>query len=578
MAASNRIICLGLGSQTVRMAEMYADKNGGLVLHSYRSSELLADPAADATRIAQISIAVSEMVQAERLAGRDVNYSIPSQAVFTRFVKLPTVGAEKVEQIVEFEAQQNVPFPIDEVVWDYQLVTTTEPGKFEVVLVAIKADLLDELNDAVQGSGAKTLLVDVAPTAVYNAFRYNYAEVTGCSLILDIGAKTTNLIFVEDGKVFSRSIPIGGNTITAAIAKDFNEPFGKSEQRKKESGMVSLGGAYAEPSDPSVAMVAKIVRNAMTRLHAEISRSISFYKTQQGGGQPERVYLAGGAVGLPYMREFFSEKLGLPIEFFNPLRNVTVGPGVDLETLGREAHALGELVGLGLRQFNECPMELTLSPASVVSARAMSTRQPFFVLAALVFLLGLAGWWFYLFQASAVQSAVLGSITPKVSNLASVEKKFVAIQKQIQQSQSLAAPLAKVVEERAQWTRLVDDLNARLPDSFIWITSLEASVPQEKAESAPAARFGAAAPTAPKAKAAAPAKDPQQILIVKGLYLDNPRGPGVIDDFAKNLASSPFFTIDLNKKQEINPVRSTDINQWSLSYELRLPLTKPLPL
>ena len=161
--------------------------------------------------------------------------------------------------------------------------------------------------------------------ALYNAFRYNYSDMTGCSLIIDIGARTTNLIFIEPNKVFSRSIVNqGGNTITQAIAKDFSEPFVMAEERKKRDGFVSLGGSYADPDDPEVARVSKIVRNTMTRLHAEIARSISFYRSQQHGQSPVRVLLCGGTASLPYMREFFHEKLQLPVEYFNPLRNVAV--------------------------------------------------------------------------------------------------------------------------------------------------------------------------------------------------------------------------------------------------------------
>ena len=171
----------------------------------------------------------------------------------------------------------------------------------------------------------------------------------GCSLIIDIGARSTNLIFIEPHKVFSRSIPNAGSTITQAIAKDFNEPFGAAEERKKRDGFVSLGGSYAEPEDPDVARVSKMIRNSMTRLHAEIARSISFYRSQQGGSAPQRVFLSGGSAGLPYLREFFHEKFQRPVEFFNPLRNVAVGNGLNIEEIGRSAHRMGELVGLALR-------------------------------------------------------------------------------------------------------------------------------------------------------------------------------------------------------------------------------------
>src|SRR5690606_38503886 len=111
MAAKDRILSLDLGTQTLSLAEFRTGQNGGLVLTSYRTTELLADPAADATRQAQAKIAVGEMVQAQGFKGSKINYAIASQTAFTRFVKLPSVGEEQVDQIVTFEAQQNVPYP-----------------------------------------------------------------------------------------------------------------------------------------------------------------------------------------------------------------------------------------------------------------------------------------------------------------------------------------------------------------------------------------------------------------------------------------------------------------------------------
>src|SRR5581483_3243512 len=341
------------------------------------------------------------------------------------------------------------------------------PEKLEVVLVAIKADLLDDLNNAVEDSGLKTNVVDVAPMALYNAFRYNYSDMSGCSLLIDIGSRTTNLIFVEPNKVFSRSIPIGGSTISAAIAKDFNEPFGASEERKRALGFVSLGGAYSEPSDPDVARVSKMIRNSMTRLHAEISRSISFYRSQQGGSQPARVFLAGGSVSLPYMREFFAEKLQMPIEFFNALRNVAVGNDVNLEEAGKSAHVLGELVGLSLRSMSECPMELNLQPASVVKAHKLAQKRPYIVLAGLCVLLSLAGWWLYFQRATQVESAVIGELQQKIAPLKQKETQFQNTRKEIQAAQATAAPFIEAVNERGYWVAILDELNARLPERYV---------------------------------------------------------------------------------------------------------------
>src|SRR3954468_22414656 len=261
MAASPRIISLNLGSQTIGLAEFQAQPHGGLVLRQYRLREVLTDASNEAARYVQLAPVLNEMLAELQIKPGQANYAVPGQSVFARFVKLPAVEEEKIEKIISFEAQQNVPFPIDEVVWDYQLVAAGTDEQIQVVLVAIKSDLLEEINGAVEGTGLRTSIVDVAPMSLYNAFRYNYSDQKGCSLLVDIGARTTNLLFIEPAKIFSRGVPIGGSSITASIAREFDEPFAAAEARKKRDGFVSLGGAYAEASDPDIARVSKIVRS-----------------------------------------------------------------------------------------------------------------------------------------------------------------------------------------------------------------------------------------------------------------------------------------------------------------------------
>src|SRR2546423_5740570 len=328
MAGPTRLITLNLGSQAIALAE-FRVAHGGLVLVNYRLRETPLDPETGQRRDAHLALhdtaaVLGEMLHDMQIPRRAVNYALPAQSVFARFVKLPPLGQQKLEKIISFEAQQNVPFPLDEVVWDYQLVGGGLGEQIQVVLVAIKVDLLDQINEAVEGTGLQTFIVDIAPMALYNAFRYSYPEVGDCSLLLDIGARTTNILFIESGRIFLRSIPLGGSAITAAIAREFNESFAAAETRKKRDGFVGRGGAYAEPADPNVARVSKIARSTMTRLHAELMRSITHYRAQQQGNRPVRIFLCGGGAGMPYMREFFHEKFQLPIEFFNPLQNVTV--------------------------------------------------------------------------------------------------------------------------------------------------------------------------------------------------------------------------------------------------------------
>src|SRR6267378_2010430 len=347
MAKPTRIISLNLGSQTIGLAEFQAKAEGGLVLQNYRLREVLIDPAGEGIRHTQIAATLREMMAELQIRHEAVNYAVPSQSVFTRFVKLPAVEEEKIERIIAFEAQQNVPFPINEVVWDYQLVGGGTDEQLQVVLVAIKSDLLEALNGAVEAAGLRPVIIDVATMALTNAFRYNYNELGGCSLLIDIGARTTNLIFVEQDKIFTRNVPIGGSSITSALAKELNEPFNRAEARKKESKLDSLTGGPVAVSPADIEPISKTVLTTMTRLHAEIMRSISHYRSQQAGNAPLRIYLCGGTSSTPQLREFFAEKLQLPIEFFDPLRRIALSR--EAQDAAASAHLLGENVGLALR-------------------------------------------------------------------------------------------------------------------------------------------------------------------------------------------------------------------------------------
>ncbi len=557
MPAAPRIISLNVGSQTMGLAEFRTQAHGGLALQRCGLRELVVDPADEGMRRAQILPALRELMNELKIKPSSVNYAVAAQSVFARFVKLPSVEEEKIERIIAFEAQQNVPFPIDEVVWDYQLVGGGADEQIQVVLVAIKADLLDEINGAVEETGLRTSIVDVATMALYNAFRYNYSDLTGCSLLVDIGARTTNLLFVEPAKIFSRSVPIGGSSITAAIAREFNEPIATAELRKKHDGFVSLGGAYAEPADADVAL--------------------SHYRGQQQGSAPERVFLCGGSASTVYMREFFHEKLQVPIEFFNSLRNVAVVESGPVAEIARSGHLFGELVGLALRTASTCPMELNLRPASVVRRQELEKRRPFFVMAAACFILALVGWSIYYTRGAEVvrRSTVVMQETVNAP-MRAAEIKIDKLRKEATSLDSFATPLVSAINDRFFWVEILEDLNARLPKEDVWITEL---VPTSggKPVGVDEKAIGQIAParSASRAEAGGPVIDG---VFVRGLYLFNPKQQEVVVDYFRNLVDSPFFKLDPNNQSRYIKPSTPNNTDWAFPYELWLDLRKPLKL
>ena len=244
---------------------------------------------------------------------------------------------------------------------------------------------------------------------------------------------------------------------------------------KDGMALSGLGGAYAEPADPNVARVSKIARSTMTRLHAELMRSITHYRAQQQGNRPARIFLCGGGAGMPYMREFFHEKFQVPIEFFNPLQNVTVAESAPTQDVARSAHLLGELVGLALRSVTVCPMELNLRPASVVRRQDLEKRRPFFIAAAACILLALLGWSAYYTRAAQVAQQTAQIIRQKNDTMHVAEAQLDKLKKQITALDNTATPLITAVNDRNFWPQILEQLNSRLPQSDIWITELAAT-------------------------------------------------------------------------------------------------------
>lgn len=583
MAKPARILALNLGSHTIGLAEFRLDAAGALVLHGFRRREVAIESGAETNRPAQATAALREMLEGLQCAPGKVNYAIANQNVFARFVKLPPVEAEKIERIIQFEAQQNVPFPIDEVVWDYQIVGGGGEEQLQVVLVAIKADLLEELNRSVETAGLTTNLVDVATMALYNAFFHNYADASGCSLLIDLGARTTNLLFIEPGHVFTRSIAQGGHAISTAIARELEEPFAAAEFRKKREGFVSLGAAYEEPADPEAARTSKVVRGVMTRLHGEIVRSINHYRAQQQGAAPQQIFLAGGSASLPYLREFLQEKLSAPVEFFNPLRRVAVANPELAREAAASAHSLGELVGLALRSVTRCPMELNLAPASVERARQLERRRPFYLLAAACFLLGLLGWSFWCFRANQVERAALDRVQSKVTALSAIDARMETVRRETGLLERAADPLFTAIRDRDFWPRIIEDLNTHLPKENIWITELVATSGGKPVglgatqRSAARPANAASAPTL-ALHPGAPNESKIDGLFVRGLYLFNPKQQEVAVDYFRNLVRSKYFKIDPKNQARTLKPSTPDSVSWAYPYELRLELRQPIAI
>jgi len=569
--ADDRIIAVNVGSQQVTGAIFSKTAGGGLRLDRIEKRELAGDPSDDAARRELSVAALKEIVGILKLKGAKTTYVISSFPVLMKFASLPALDGEQVDQIVEFEAQQQVPYPINEVVWGYQLMGDPDDIEVEVLLAAVKSDELNDIDSLVNETGLRSKGAEVSPVALYNALRFNYGDVDDTTLMIDIGARTTDMIFMEGGKLFIRTVKIGGADITKAISKEFGTDYVTADGRKIADGFVALGGAYADHEDPEIAGISKVVRNSLTRLHSEVMRTINFYRSQQGGSAPSFVLLSGATSGLPFIREFFAEKLNLPVDHFNAFRNVTLASGVDQEFVSRNAHSLGDVVGMAVNQAGTVPVDIELVPDSVRSARELEKRKPALVLAmvALAVFLGALG--FYFSNGAAIADDRATEIQGKADDLSKANSDIEDLKAEIAKIDSQKKPYVEAVRHRVFWVRVFDYLGEKMESDLLFMTVIE---PLSGGQVVIEDEDSALVSIAPGTEATIDS------FAIAGLWRENPRGSQVVYDYFKGLKadsededSPSFFAlegVDISEVIEVDAGTSDD--RYAYPFRMVLPL------
>ncbi len=446
---AKRFLTLNIGATTVSLAEYESGAKGALSLVNYGTAKLSA-PLDSGNAETILAPALLEIVREKGIKPGKVAMSISGQMVFPKFAAIPMAGGEeKFEQMVRYEVEQNIPFPIDEMVCDRQVLGDTENGDKSVMIVASKVDQVEALTSAVASAGFSPELVDVAPIAVTNALRFSRpAEAEGCSVILDIGAKTTSLVIVEGDKLYNRSIPVAGNTITKEISQAFGCSTDEAEAVKIEKGYVSLGGV-AEDEDEVADRVSKVCRAVLTRLNAEISRSINFYRSQQGGSAPTKLYLTGGSALLPQIDQFFVDSLQIEVEFFNPFESVAVSPRMNADALDSDCALLAASVGLALHMTENARFAINLLPPSIVAERAERAKIPVVAAAGVLLVASLALVVLALKNETGVVVAQRDAVAAKVSTLSSFDRKVKAAEEKFVLAEAEAEQVRKLLEARS---------------------------------------------------------------------------------------------------------------------------------
>ena len=294
-----------------------------------------------------ISDAIREAMENGKIKSKHTASAVCGHSVIVKKVSLPTMTRDELDEQIRWEAEQYIPFDVNEVNLDFQILDSEGvEGQMDVLLVAAKKDLIDDYVQVITEAGLIPATIDVAAFAVENAFETNYdANPDEAVALVNIGAQVVNINIVLNGApVFTRDITTAGNQYTEEIQKALTISFEEAERFK-------LGG---NRSDDSQEVVPEEVDQAMQSVTdtviGEISRSLDFFSATAADNRIERVLLSGGSSRVAGFENAFQERTGLPVELLNPLSRMQSNSKFDPEYLEELAPALGVSLGLAMRR------------------------------------------------------------------------------------------------------------------------------------------------------------------------------------------------------------------------------------
>jgi len=326
-----------------------------------------------------IALSLRQFAQRNDLGNDEIIISVPSQNSFARFVNLPPVEPKRIPEIVRFEAVQQIPFDINDVEWDWQLMTEADSPEKKVGIFAIKKEVV---NSALEHFGREDLRVSyiqMAPMALYNYVLHDHAELLSSDnqavVVLNVGAENTDLVVCTKSTVWQRCILIGGNTFTKAIADTFKLNFEKAEKLKRTA-----------PVSKYARQILQAMKPVFTDLVSEVQRSLGFYTSSNPNTKFVKVIALGGGTKLRGLLKYLQQSLQLPVERPDSFRKLAIGSGVSAAKFHENVCDFGVVYGLAVQGLGLAAIMGNLLPRSIARSMAWASKGRYFTAAACLLL------------------------------------------------------------------------------------------------------------------------------------------------------------------------------------------------
>jgi type IV pilus assembly protein PilM len=334
---------------------------------------------ADANRSELIRSALDQFLSRNSVAGCAVVVSAPGNS-FSKFVKLPPIEARRIPDIVRFEAEQQIPFPINDVVWRWKTFRDPDSPDIEVGIFAMKKSDVSEMLSHFAAADLNVDVAQIVPLALYNFLHHDEQLAPGgATILVDVGADKTDLVVADSGRIWTRTIQIGGNNFTEALLRTFKLSFDKAEQHKR----TAASSKYAR-------QIFQAMRPVFADLVQEIQRSVGYYTQLHRETRFVKLLGLGNGFRLPGLQKFMEQNLNIPVARVDTYNRLRPSEAVNAPTLNENVLSFAVAYGLAVQGLGLADVDTNLLPREILRKRVWNAKRPWFVAAAAAIIAALA--------------------------------------------------------------------------------------------------------------------------------------------------------------------------------------------
>ncbi len=382
-AKSSAVWAIDIGNNSLKALHLSAEGDTVEVIgfdHIQHEKIVTGAGVRAAERDELVALTFRQFVEQNTLGKDDVIISVPSQNSFARFVNLPPVEEKRIPEIVRFEAVQQIPFDINDVQWDWQLMTEADSTEKRVGIFAIKNEVVNSALEHFSRENIQVGYVQMAPMALYNYVLYDRTDLVDsddeATVVLNVGAENTDLVICTGSTVWQRCILIGGNAFTRAIADTFKLNFEKAEKLKRTAPM----SKYAR-------QIFQAMRPVFTDLATEVQRSLGFYRTSNPNIKLKKIIALGGGTKMRGLLKYLQQTVEIPVERPDSFKKLVISSDVSVAKFHENVSDFGIVYGLGLQGLDLGRIESNLLPRGIARSMAWASKARYFTLAAGLILL-----------------------------------------------------------------------------------------------------------------------------------------------------------------------------------------------